>query len=115
METGLEERSVRLAADQTLRLRGAAGWAITCCAGTVWITQEGDPRDIFLGAGESFTLDRAGLALIYALKGMEDSWRGNTGMTVVYLCEPVTAWPNRKRGASPFPFHPLFRSRKRDS
>ena len=101
METGIEERSVRLATGQTHRLRGAAGWAITCCAGTAWVTQEDDPRDIFLRAGESFTLDRAGLALIYALRGMEDSWRGNTGMTVVNLCAPVTAWPAQVRSGTP--------------
>jgi hypothetical protein len=87
MGTQLEERSIRLATGRTLRLRGAAGWAVTCCAGTVWITQEGDPRDIFLQAGESFTLDRTGLALVHALKGFEDIWRGNTGMTVVNLWE----------------------------
>jgi hypothetical protein len=58
--------SMRLAAGQEFRLYDAAGWAIACRNGSVWITQEADTRDIFLNAGESFELDRAGLALILA-------------------------------------------------
>src|SRR5215207_879876 len=31
---------------------------IECLGGTLWITQDGDRRDIILGSGESFTFDR---------------------------------------------------------
>jgi Protein of unknown function (DUF2917) len=58
--------SMRLAAGQEFRLYDAAGWAIACRSGSVWITQEADTRDVFLNAGESFGLDRGGLALILA-------------------------------------------------
>jgi hypothetical protein len=58
--------SMRLAAGQEFRLYDAAGWAIACRSGSVWITQEADTRDVFLNAGESFVLDRGGLALILA-------------------------------------------------
>ena len=85
MDHGLEERTVRLATGRSLRVRDAAGRTVTCCAGTVWITQEGDLRDVILQAGERFTLDRPGVAIICALKGMEDVWRGNTGITVISL------------------------------
>ncbi len=36
--------------------------------GAVWITQADDLRDIVLLAGETFTLDRPGLALLVALE-----------------------------------------------
>jgi hypothetical protein len=53
---------------QLLKLRGGAGHAVVCHSGSVWLTQDGDRRDIVLGAGESFALDRAGLVLVQALE-----------------------------------------------
>jgi hypothetical protein len=50
-----------------LNLRDRNGDRVECLDGSVWITQDGDPRDIVLDAGESFVLDRAGTALVYAL------------------------------------------------
>ena len=51
-----------------------------CCAGAVWITQENDARDIFLTAGQRFTFDRPGVALIYAEEGMIDEWMNDMGI-----------------------------------
>ena len=85
----------RLARGGALRLRDAAGCTVMCCAGTVWITQENDARDIFLAAGESFTFDRKGLALIRAEKGMQDEWMEDTGITVI--CLPARLVLDRKR------------------
>ena len=56
-----------------------------CCAGTVWITQQGDSRDIFLTAGQRFAFDRAGIALIGAVEGMKDEWMNDSGITVISL------------------------------
>lgn len=93
MESGLEQRCVRITTGRSLRLRDAAGRTVTCHVGTVWITQEGDPRDVFLQAGERCTLDRPGTALICAVKGMEDIWRGNMDFAVVSLCEAGSGQP----------------------
>ena len=41
--------------------------AIECVSGTLWVTQDGDPRDIVLAAGEAFDFDHRGDALISAL------------------------------------------------
>jgi len=40
---------------------------VECVSGTLWITQDGDQRDIVLAPGESFAFDRPGDALISAL------------------------------------------------
>ena len=78
-------RMVHIQPGRSLRLRDAAGCTITCHAGTVWITQERDGRDIFLHAGQAFTLDRPGLALIRAEAGMKDEWLSDTGITMIGL------------------------------
>ena len=85
----------RLAPGGALQLRDAAGYTVMCCAGVVWITQENDIRDIFLAAGERFTFDRKGLALIRAEKGMQDEWMADTGITVI--CLPARLVLDRKR------------------
>jgi len=63
---GADPVSMQLAAGQELRLHDAAGWTVACLRGSLWITQEADTRDLFLDAGDSFALDRPGLALILA-------------------------------------------------
>ena len=52
-----------------IRLTDARGTQISCLSGGVWITQQDDPRDIVLEAGQLFTLDRDGLAIIYGIAG----------------------------------------------
>lgn len=80
----------RLASGSSLKVRDAAGCTVMCCAGTVWITQENDVRDIFLKAGENYTFDRKGLALIRAETGMQDEWMADTGITVICLPAKLT-------------------------
>ena len=72
----------RLAAGRLLAVRDAAGWTVTCCVGTVWITQESDERDIYLKSGESFTFDRPGVALICAVDGMKGGPAGDAGTAI---------------------------------
>ena len=64
---GAEMPCMHLLPGQQLRLRDASGWAVECCTGTLWITQEGDSRDILLKAGERYTLDRDGKTLVGGL------------------------------------------------
>jgi hypothetical protein len=49
---------------QHVNMQDASGWTVKALAGSVWITQEGDNRDIALDEGESFTLDRNGSTLV---------------------------------------------------
>jgi hypothetical protein len=43
------------------------GVTVECLKGSVWITIDGDSRDVILGAGESTILDREQRTLIMAL------------------------------------------------
>src|SRR5262245_2719581 len=56
-----------IASGSTLRVDDAKGMRLYGWQGTVWLTQEGDARDLLLKAGESFQLDRDGAALIAPL------------------------------------------------
>ena len=53
---------------QTFSLRGEPGQQLQVRSGEVWVTQDGDPRDLVLEAHQCFTLDRAGHVLISALR-----------------------------------------------
>jgi hypothetical protein len=68
-EAMLAPRNGPIALEQRtlLRLQNGSGLTILCLKGMLWLTQQNDVRDIVLSVGESFTLDRRGLALIYAL------------------------------------------------
>jgi hypothetical protein len=68
MGSHLEQALTRLPKDAILHIDAGAGQVVIVVHGWVWITQEDDPRDVVLGPGESFTLDRPGLALAQALR-----------------------------------------------
>ena len=78
-------RTRRLAPGELVKVYGAAGYTVMCCAGTVWITQQNDARDVFLSPGERFTFDRDGVALIGAVEGMRDEWLQDTGIALISL------------------------------
>lgn len=54
--------------DSLLRIRKGRGQTVMVLEGQVWITQDGDPRDVFLGDGELFTLDSPEMTLVQALE-----------------------------------------------
>jgi RimJ/RimL family protein N-acetyltransferase len=58
---------VHLDARESLRVTDGQGLEVRCIAGNLWVTQDRDARDVVFRAGESFALDRPGLALITAL------------------------------------------------
>lgn len=59
--------AVQLTDGQTMRVMDGAGTTVICKEGTVWITEEDQPRDVVLEAGACVRLKRAGLTLIQAL------------------------------------------------
>jgi len=64
----LDIKPIPLARGSVHRIENAKGTEVFCLRGTVWLTQERDPRDIILGSGQSFVLDRKGTAVVYALR-----------------------------------------------
>ena len=58
----------KLEALTTLPVCNGAGGSVVCVTGELWITQEGDARDIIIGAGERFEVDSRGLTLVHALQ-----------------------------------------------
>lgn len=49
------------------RVRAALGKRVECVSGSIWITQDGDRRDVLLAPGDAFEFDRPGDALVSAL------------------------------------------------
>jgi hypothetical protein len=68
MNIELNQNGLCLKPNQLVKVRGGRGHSIVCHSGSVWVTQDGDPRDIVLRAGDSFTLDREGPALVQAFE-----------------------------------------------
>ena len=59
---------ISLPATQLFDIPDAAGLRLHCGEGCLWITLDGDSRDIVLQAGESFEVAERRRALIYALE-----------------------------------------------
>jgi hypothetical protein len=61
--------SIPLHSGQPLRLHKGFGPRIAVLEGNVWVTQDGDTRDIVLRAGEDFVIDRPAATIVSALGG----------------------------------------------
>jgi Protein of unknown function (DUF2917) len=66
----LDERMLREAVPldrgDLLRVRDGRGALLYVQRGIAWLTQEHDARDVLIGAGDCFRIDRDGLALVQA-------------------------------------------------
>ena len=56
----------QLAPYASLVLHDIRGSTIRAASGSLWLTMEGDARDIILGPGQSFTIERDGLTVLAA-------------------------------------------------
>jgi hypothetical protein len=58
LKTCSDRFDLALAGGSHARMQDALGWRVTAAKGTLWVTQDGDRRDVVLAAGESFAFDR---------------------------------------------------------
>lgn len=65
--TGMRPSVQEIARDKILEIKQALGVTIECLDGSVWITQDGNMRDVILDVGQSFCVDRMQRTLIQAL------------------------------------------------
>jgi hypothetical protein len=79
---------------RTLRLHDAAGARLKVETGELWVTQEGDPRDLVLGPGDVHAIDRAGLSVLQALASARLSIAPSRGPAVV-SSRPAIRRPRR--------------------
>lgn len=83
-----------LVKNHPLRLVGARGLLITCTAGIVWITQDGEADDIFLSLGEQYSLQRDGLVLVESIE------HGTIRIAQLPATSPLNALVSRILGSS---------------
>jgi hypothetical protein len=69
MHIELRSGAVTLGPNQTLKVLDGAGSTLRAIEGSVWITEENQPRDIVLEAGGSYQLRYPGTALVNSLAG----------------------------------------------
>lgn len=68
MHLQLDSATLQLARGQLVRLEDAAGRVVRSHDGAVWVTEDGQPRDIVLREGESYRLTGDALVLVHALR-----------------------------------------------
>ncbi len=67
---------VELATRETVTLPDVRGAVVRVARGTVWITQEGDPHDVVLRAGDTWVVERDGSTVAEAQSDVEFSVMG---------------------------------------
>jgi Protein of unknown function (DUF2917) len=83
------EMPLHLASREMVNIHDGAGLLVRCLRGVLWITQANDSDDIVIEDGQSFMLDRPGLALVSAPVGPAD---------VVITTEPTAVDRARSTG-----------------
>ena len=69
MRLELKSGAVRLGPNQTLKVVDGEGTTVCAVEGSVWITEENQPRDIVLKTGACYQLRRRGIAILNSLGG----------------------------------------------
>jgi hypothetical protein len=89
MKTDSLPKELHLAHHAIHSVPDAAGVQIGCVEGTVWLTLDGDERDIILEAGEAFTAPEHRRALIYAMRPSRISLISPTILSLLDRARPL--------------------------
>lgn len=68
IKDSIAQASVGVSRGNYLRVEDGRGMEVSVVYGSLWITQQQDPNDICLGAGESFRIDRDGVTFVCAVQ-----------------------------------------------
>ena len=68
MNADLSIPAVSLRKSHVFRIRDGKGFRIECLSGSLWITQDGDVRDLIVEAGEGLTIERDAATLVSAMQ-----------------------------------------------
>ena len=68
IEDAIVQASIGVLRGKPIRVDDGRGIEVAVVHGSVWITQHWDSRDICIGTGESFRIERDGATMIGALK-----------------------------------------------
>lgn len=67
MRLCFEGERLYLGGGQTVGLRDQQGAQVEVLGGELWVTQEGDRRDLVFHGGERFEVERGGVTVLHAL------------------------------------------------
>ncbi len=67
MNSDLKLSATHLPRGALRRIDNARGALLVCLTGTLWLTQQDDPRDIVLEAGDEALIERDGTSIVSAL------------------------------------------------
>jgi hypothetical protein len=66
MERMIEVVETTIQKGRTLRIQDGKHLELRVLTGSLWVTQQGDPEDIVLGATDTHRVDRDGVTLVHA-------------------------------------------------
>ncbi|NMG75610.1 DUF2917 domain-containing protein [Aromatoleum diolicum] len=95
MDARSEITRMVLAPRETMVLDQALGVEVIACKGSVWLTQDGDSRDIVLNPSQSFTLSHASGVVMTTSHGAEFILRSTQRTATTAL---QTGWMRRLVG-----------------
>ena len=105
MQLQLKRPLITLEPGQVVTLDDAQGTRIVARSGTVWVTEEGDPRDHVVGPGDALIVAHSGRTVVQAL---QSAWISLTEAMVASNDAP----PYEMRHESPSEACDLARSRR---
>ena len=101
----LIEGAMPLLRNEQLRIEDGRELLIHAWQGSLWITQEGDTRDVLLQAGQWFRLDRTGVALVKcwedAVVALTSPHENRPARSIVLRAPNLPSW-NLRPQARPF-------------
>lgn len=68
MDIKLGSAHLALARDELVRIENARGAWVRCAEGVLWVTQDKDRQDYFMGPGQALRIESNGPTLVHAMR-----------------------------------------------